>query len=160
VSSLHSFALLFVVDAHFTVKIADLELGVLRSKDRIDSALNSEASSLSRNGGNAELMSAVSDPNIVVVEELLANWMAPDVIVNRRFQQASDVFSLGTVLWEIVSGALPFENERMQVEIRKKLLAGYKHKLPDHIQGTPLGILIERYGLAFLCFLSSLSFSI
>jgi hypothetical protein len=125
------------------VKIADLELGVLRSKDRIDSALNSEASSLSRNGLNAELISAASDPNVVVVEELLANWMAPDVIVNRRFQQASDVFSLGTVLWEIVSGALPFENE-MQAEIRKKLLAGYKHKLPDHIQGTPLGILIQR----------------
>jgi hypothetical protein len=65
------------VDSHFTVKIADLELGVLRSKDAHDPVAHSELSSFS--GHQAELVSAFSDPNVVVVEELLANWMAPEV---------------------------------------------------------------------------------
>jgi hypothetical protein len=65
------------------------------------------------------------------------------VIVNRRFQQASDVFALGTVFWELVSKELPFENE-VQAEIRRKILSGYTHKLPDHVVDTPLGVLISR----------------
>ncbi len=74
----------FLVDSQFTVKIADLELGVLKSKDRIDPALagrgnnNSELSGLS-SSHNSELVAAMNDPQLIVVEELLANWMAPDV---------------------------------------------------------------------------------
>lgn len=47
------------------------------------------------------------------------------------------------MLWELVSKELPFENET-QVEIRKKILSGYKHKLPEHVVDTPLGVLIDR----------------
>jgi hypothetical protein len=75
---------------------------------------------------------------IVVVEDLLANWMAPEVIHTRRFQQASDIFSLGTVLWEIVSKQLPFEHYT-QPEIRRLLMTGQYHYKPGPGQNGPIG---------------------
>ena len=51
---------------------------MLRSKDRLDPVIVSEAS-FGLSGHHEELMSAASDPNFVIVEELLANWMAPEV---------------------------------------------------------------------------------
>jgi hypothetical protein len=83
----------FSVDSHFTVKIADLELGVLRSKDAHDPVAHSELSSFS--GHHAELVSAFSDPNVVVVEELLANWMAPEV--SQQKCQKPNIFLIFTI---------------------------------------------------------------
>ena len=68
------------------------------------------------------------------IEEMLANWVAPEVSVGsdclfvfkhlcaqvfrtRTYDQSADVYSLGLVLWEIVSGSLPFEGFN-QKEIR------------------------------------------
>jgi serine/threonine protein kinase len=91
------------------------------------------------------LVFVVVDPTeIVAVDDLLANWMAPDVIRNKRFQQASDIYSLGTVLWEIIARQLPFEH-LTQPEIRKLLLSGYRHPLPEIERGTALGSIIQRY---------------
>lgn len=51
------------------------------------------------------------------------------VILDRKFQQASDVYALGTVLWEILSGLLPFDGEVPAV-IRRKIVSGYTHPIP------------------------------
>lgn len=44
------------------------------------------------------------------------------------FCQASDVYSLGTVLWEIFAQQLPYEHES-QLQIRAKLKQKYIEKL-------------------------------
>ncbi len=93
-----------IVDSQFTVKIADLELGVLRSREGLRDPVTApthnhpEPLILSRSakGPHDELMSAFSDPNYVQVEELLANWMAPDVrSLQNLFLSCSDIFSFG-----------------------------------------------------------------
>jgi hypothetical protein len=65
------------------------------------------------------------------------------VIINKRFRQASDIYALGTVFWEIFSGQLPFEHETRPEVIRQKIVAGEKLPLPGDIVETPVGKLIQ-----------------
>jgi len=37
-------------------------------------------------------------------------WMAPEMIQHRPYNQKVDVYSFGIVLWELVTGMLPFQN--------------------------------------------------
>ncbi|XP_068304195.1 serine/threonine-protein kinase STY46-like isoform X2 [Pyrus communis] len=37
-------------------------------------------------------------------------WMAPEVIEHRPYNHTADVFSFGVVLWELLTGKLPYEN--------------------------------------------------
>jgi serine/threonine protein kinase len=159
----------FLVDRRFDVKIADLELGITTmgaassgEQPRRGAAVagNSRGSLSQYDVRESERTIATNetlymtpaqvefsrrrrqDPTLVVVEELLANWLAPEVLTDRKFCQASDTYSLGTVIWEIMSGQLPFDNEP-QLIIRQKICGGYKHPLPSFVAGTPLGSLIE-----------------
>jgi serine/threonine protein kinase len=88
----------FLVNSHFVVKIADLELGVLRSREPLKvippahslaapayAALPvSPSSHLSSSSSSnpTELVGAVSDRTLVDVENLLPNWLAPEVRAN------------------------------------------------------------------------------
>ncbi|KAK6912398.1 Serine-threonine/tyrosine-protein kinase, catalytic domain [Dillenia turbinata] len=37
-------------------------------------------------------------------------WMAPEMIQHRPYNQKVDVYSFGIVLWELITGSLPFQN--------------------------------------------------
>uniref|UniRef100_A0A0D3DVN6 non-specific serine/threonine protein kinase n=1 Tax=Brassica oleracea var. oleracea TaxID=109376 RepID=A0A0D3DVN6_BRAOL len=37
-------------------------------------------------------------------------WMAPEMIQHRAYNQKVDVYSFGIVLWELITGLLPFQN--------------------------------------------------
>ncbi|KAK4786421.1 hypothetical protein SAY86_003110 [Trapa natans] len=37
-------------------------------------------------------------------------WMAPEMIQHRHYTQKVDVYSFGIVLWELITGMLPFQN--------------------------------------------------
>ncbi|KAG2286335.1 hypothetical protein Bca52824_045939 [Brassica carinata] len=37
-------------------------------------------------------------------------WMAPEMIQHRTYNQKVDVYSFGIVLWELITGQLPFQN--------------------------------------------------
>lgn len=84
----------------------------------------------------------VKDNNLV--DELLANWMAPEVISQRKFQQASDVYALGTVLWEILAKKLPFEQCETQRDVRALIISGYQHPIPVEAQDSPLAYIIQQ----------------
>jgi hypothetical protein len=79
-----------------------------------------------------------------LVDELLANWMAPEVITHRKFQQPSDVYALGTVMWEILAKQLPFEQCQTQREIRHLIVSGYQHPIPVEAQDSPLAYIIQQ----------------
>jgi len=54
-------------------------------------------------------------------EDFLANWAAPEVVADGRHSQASDVYSFALVLWEILTGLVPFSSVKKQDDIRLKV---------------------------------------
>lgn len=38
------------------------------------------------------------------------HWTAPEVLANQRYQFPADIYGLGMVLYEMVTGSIPFHN--------------------------------------------------
>ncbi|CAA6673535.1 unnamed protein product [Spirodela intermedia] len=51
-----------------------------------------------------------AEPGVMTSETGTYRWMAPEVIEHRPYDQKADVFSFGIVLWELLTGKLPYEN--------------------------------------------------
>jgi len=61
---------------------------------------------------------AIIEP-IEEAEHILANWAAPEFIEDGCYTQASDVYALGMVMWEIASKQLPFDDVTDQELLRR-----------------------------------------
>jgi len=58
-------------------------------------------------------------------------WAAPEVLsVDKVWHEKADVFSLGMVLYEIVSGKIPFHNENNMSVVMRKIKRGERPKIP------------------------------
>ncbi len=68
---------------------------------------------------------------VIAADEFLANWAAPEVIRDAKHSQSSDIYSLGLVLWELLSGVVPFAEIRKQDDIRFKVLHGERPDIAD-----------------------------
>jgi hypothetical protein len=114
----------------------------------------SKKSSSSRNSDGSSRPSDMSDSEIEIPEamssgeiratktfddqadqlggsDFLANWSAPEVISDARHSQASDIYSFGLVLWEILIGTPPFNEIRTQTEIRRRVLNDIRPAIPE-----------------------------
>lgn len=38
------------------------------------------------------------------------HWMAPEIMRGEPYTEKSDVYSFGMILWEIITGKIPYEN--------------------------------------------------
>ena len=62
-------------------------------------------------------------------------WVAPEVLATNFATKKSDVYSYGLVLWEMVSGKLPFEECKLMTDLEAKVLDGERPSIPPN---TPL----------------------
>ncbi|RIA91055.1 kinase-like domain-containing protein [Glomus cerebriforme] len=62
-------------------------------------------------------------------------YIAPEVIVGKESTFASDIYSIGMLMWEISSGKPPFFNYRYDYDFAMKMVGGMRPKI---IPGTPL----------------------
>ena len=137
----------FLVDKHLNAKLADLELGTTY-KERLGNSMYSKETS-GRSGFFSSLIvdtffdldtrqnsvQGISHKNIFIdPNEILANWTAPEVLNNGDFTQASDVYSFGLVLWEILSGTQPYKHFKSQDAIRAAVLSGERPLFPHSWQ--------------------------
>ncbi|KAL4335020.1 hypothetical protein GQ457_07G027380 [Hibiscus cannabinus] len=51
-----------------------------------------------------------AQPGVMTAETGTYRWMAPEVIEHKPYDHKADVFSFGVVLWELLTGKLPYEN--------------------------------------------------
>ncbi|GMI82455.1 serine/threonine/tyrosine kinase 46 [Hibiscus trionum] len=51
-----------------------------------------------------------AQPGVMTAETGTYRWMAPEVIEHKPYDRKADVFSFGVVLWELLTGKLPYEN--------------------------------------------------
>lgn len=49
-------------------------------------------------------------------------WLAPETIVDRTCNIKSDIFSLGTTIWEIASQQIPFVEKQSSHEIQQAII--------------------------------------
>ena len=83
--------------------------------------------------------------NSTTVPRRPVRWMAPEVLTNSRFSQASDVWSFGVVAWEILSlGRIPYKGMLNAEVIRHVVDEGYR--LPQ-----PTGCSQELYAMMLKC---------
>ena len=92
-----------MVDDQLNAKLADLELG-FDDKDDVKSKQDNEA---------------------LFQSDFLFNWLAPEVLQFSTYTQASDVYSLSLVLWEIMSGEIPFCEDQNELQsTRDRIIKG------------------------------------
>ena len=63
-------------------------------------------------------------------DQILANWAAPEVIEQSLCTQASDIYSFGLVLWEILVGSVPYSDIKWQDKIREYVVGGGRPCVP------------------------------
>jgi serine/threonine protein kinase len=47
---------------------------------------------------------------VMTAETGTYRWMAPEVIEHKPYDRKADVFSFAIVLWELLTGKIPYEN--------------------------------------------------
>ncbi|POG60778.1 kinase-like domain-containing protein [Rhizophagus irregularis DAOM 181602=DAOM 197198] len=62
------------------------------------------------------------------------SYIAPEVIVKKKYTFAADIYSIGILMWEISSGQPPFNNKH-DYDLAIKIVKGMRPKI---IPGTPL----------------------
>ncbi|RGB28773.1 kinase-like domain-containing protein [Rhizophagus diaphanus] len=62
-------------------------------------------------------------------------YIAPEVIAGKEYSYASDIYSIGILMWEISSGQPPFANFENDFGLANRILDGMRPKI---ISGTPL----------------------
>jgi len=72
-----------LVDEHWNVKISDFGLSHVKTK-----------------GDAKEKFGALGTPL----------WMAPEVLLNKEYDESADLYSYGLVLWELLTGQNPYPN--------------------------------------------------
>ncbi|GBB88145.1 hypothetical protein RclHR1_14680004 [Rhizophagus clarus] len=62
-------------------------------------------------------------------------YIAPEVIIEKKYSFASDIYSIAMLMWEISSGQPPFINFEHDYDLVLKIINGMRPKV---IPGTPL----------------------
>ncbi|CAI2182964.1 17091_t:CDS:2 [Funneliformis geosporum] len=61
-------------------------------------------------------------------------YIAPEVIVNKEYTYASDIYSIGILMWEISSGQPPYINYEHDYYLVLRIISGMR---PKFVPGTP-----------------------
>ncbi|RHZ89624.1 hypothetical protein Glove_13g51 [Diversispora epigaea] len=61
-------------------------------------------------------------------------YIAPEVMNKNQYSQASDIYSVGIIMWVISTGKIPFEGELYDPELAIAIFNGYRPKIH---KGTP-----------------------
>lgn len=100
-----------LVAADWTVKVADMGM----SKLMIDSALDGNINSVATSGGG-----------------LNPRWLAPEILSGGQCTTASDVFSFGVVMWEILTRRIPWEGKTTWA-IVGDVQSGHRPPIPESL---------------------------
>ncbi|XP_016648014.1 PREDICTED: serine/threonine-protein kinase STY46-like isoform X1 [Prunus mume] len=69
---------------------------------------------------------------VMTAETGTYRWMAPEVIEHKPYDHKADVFSFGVVLWELLTGKLPYENLTPLQAAVGVVQKGLRPTIPSH----------------------------
>jgi hypothetical protein len=79
--------------------------------------------------------------------------MDPKVFVdNLRFNEKSDVYSIGVLLWEISSGSPPFYKEKYDLSLMYKISQGRREKIVSNTPNDYSNLYTGKYDFTIFYF--------
>ncbi|XP_024164961.1 serine/threonine-protein kinase STY46 isoform X1 [Rosa chinensis] len=69
---------------------------------------------------------------VMTAETGTYRWMAPEVIEHKPYDHKADVFSFGVILWELLTGKLPYENLTPLQAALGVVKKGLRPTIPKH----------------------------
>jgi serine/threonine protein kinase len=58
-------------------------------------------------------------------------WLAPEVMANKIYTEKADVYSIGVILWELLTRKAFFGEIRFMSRLEDKVLSGARPPIPD-----------------------------
>ncbi|KAI5596645.1 hypothetical protein POPTR_002G015400v4 [Populus trichocarpa] len=78
---------------------------------------------------------------VMTAETGTYRWMAPEVIEHKPYDHKADVFSFGIVLWELLTGKLPYEQLSPLQAAVGVVQQGLRPSIPSHSHPKLVGLL-------------------
>ncbi len=77
-----------------------------------------------------------------VMEVGTLRWMAPEILLHECYSLSADVYSVGIILWELLTKQIPFAELQLQGHLSKETMTNVarQNMRPSLPQGTPSSI--------------------
>ncbi|RIB00729.1 kinase-like domain-containing protein [Gigaspora rosea] len=73
----------------------------------------------------------------------IMSYIAPEVLYNRAYSMASDVYSFGIIAYEIVSGLRAFHDISDNIQLQHKIYNGLRPSIPAHVPRLVTELIIK-----------------
>ena len=74
-------------------------------------------------------------------------WMAPEIIMGRKYQEAADVYAYGIILWEILTRLEPYEDKEPMQIVVEVVNDNLRPTLPPPVCDSPLVPLMKDWSV-------------
>src|SRR3989337_377576 len=64
------------------------------------------------------------------------SYMAPEILQGKKYTMASDIYSFGMIMWELITGRMPFWDQNNDIELIIKICKNFR---PPIIRNAPKG---------------------
>ncbi|KAF9928401.1 hypothetical protein FBU30_002399 [Linnemannia zychae] len=71
------------------------------------------------------------------VRSLAAVFLAPEVLASNQYSSQSEVYALGMVMFELLTGRVAFHKDLDQPGLSNRIMFGRKDEIPANIKGSP-----------------------
>jgi serine/threonine protein kinase len=65
-------------------------------------------------------------------------WMAPEIIMGKKYTEKADVFAMGIIIWEILTRLEPYEDKEPMQIVVEVVNDGLRPTLPQECAESPL----------------------
>ncbi|KAG0318926.1 hypothetical protein BGZ97_003110 [Linnemannia gamsii] len=71
------------------------------------------------------------------IRSLATVFLAPEVLASNQYSSQSEVYALGMVMFELLTGKVAFEKDLSQPGLSNRIMFGRKDEIPADIKGSP-----------------------
>ncbi|KAF9107087.1 golgi uridine diphosphate-N- acetylglucosamine transporter [Mortierella sp. GBA35] len=71
------------------------------------------------------------------VRSLAVVFLAPEVLASNQYSSQSEVYALGMVMFELLTGKVAFERDLNQPGLSNRIMFGRKDEIPANVKGSP-----------------------
>lgn len=71
------------------------------------------------------------------IRSLATVFLAPEVLASNQYSSQSEVYALGMVMFELLTGKVAFEKDLSQPGLSNRIMFGRKDDIPANIKGSP-----------------------